>query len=222
MKKPTLIDTFKSAIKSHPIIFISLAILAFVSLILFITAINLTPKKQVEILIAPASATIEIDDKKYENGTYSFEVKDHQIRITKDGFSSKEYSFNPDNTDKIYDYLEQSDGSFSWYLNHESDALLLTQIGSYTASNEAQQFASTYSVISKLPIVYANYDENYNYTEYRIDGGKFSGCLTDFCLKVTDTTGGNLENAKKSLKDQGINPDSYEILYSYTPITPLE
>lgn len=222
MKKSTLFDTIKSTIKSHPFIFVTLALFAFIVVVLFITAINIGPSTEIEVLVAPASATVEIDGKKYENGTYRFKNGEHQVYIEKDGFVSKDYTFSTENTSKLYDYLEQTDGSFSWYLDHESDALLLTQIGSYTANLEAEKFAAKYSVISKLPIVYANYDQDYNYTEYRIDGGKFSDCESDFCLKITDTTGGNLDAAKERLKEQGINPEDYEILYVYMPITPIE
>ena len=222
MKTPSLFETIKSTIKTHPFIFVCLILFTFITIILFITAINLGQTKEVEILVAPASATVEIDGKKYENGTYKLKTGEHQVHIEKENFTTKDYTFTIESTTKLYDFLEQKDGSFSWYLDHESDALLLTQIGSYNASIEAEKFTTTYSVISKLPIIYANYDENYNYTEYRIDGGKFSDCKTDFCLKVTDTTGGNLEAAKEKLKEQGITPEDYELLYTYTPITPLE
>lgn len=211
----------KTLIKSKPFILITLPLLIFIAIIIIIATINMGQTKEIEILITPASATIKIDGKNYQNGTYKFKEGEHQVHLEKENFTSKDFTFNTSNTDKIYEYLEQTDGTYSWYLNHEEDALLLTQIGSFNASVRALEFTKSHNAISKLPLVYANYDEHYNYTEYRVDGGKFSECVSDFCLKITDTTGGNLDAAKQKLKEQGINPDNYEIVYSYTPITPL-
>ena len=54
-----------------------------------------------------------------------------------------------------------------------------------------------------------------------IDGGMFDGCEGTFCLKITDTTGGNYERAIQMIKEKGFNPDDYEIIYENKPITPL-
>ena len=121
----------------------------------------------------------------------------------------------------MYTYLRQTDGSFSWYQNHPDDGLLLTQIGDYLADQETSSYAKKYPIMEALPIIYANYDKNYNYTEFRIDGGKFDGCNSDFCIKITDSTGGNLDLAKSKIKDAGFNPDDFQILYEYKPIQAL-
>lgn len=212
----------KTLIKSKPFVLITLPLLIFITAVIIIAMVNLGQTKEIEIVVTPASATIKIDGKSYENGTYKFKEGTYQVHLEKENFVSKDFSFNTNDTDRIYEYLEQADGTYSWYLNHETDALLLTKIGSFNADIEAQEFTKSYNAISKLPIIYANYDDQYNYTEYRIDGGKFSECVADFCLKITDTTGGNYEVAKQKMKEQGINPDNYEIVYTYTPITPLE
>lgn len=90
------------------------------------------------------------------------------------------------------------------------------------ADRAAKAYREAHPIIIALPIIYANYDESYNYTEFRIDGGEFPECSTDFCLKITDTTGGNYAHARELIKNSGYSPDDYEIIYEYKPITPLE
>lgn len=214
----------KSYIKSRPITFTILSLLVFATIILVITALNMKSTGEVEICVAPESATVTIDGKEYQNGTYRLPTGELKVHIEKDGFTSQDLSINNSgaNVTKIYAYLVQSDGSMSWYNTHESDALLLNTIGDYLAEKKAEEYTEKHPIISSLPIIYANYDENYNYTEYRIDGGSFPECDQDFCLKITDTTGDNLEDAKSKIREAGFNPDEYEILYEYLPIIPLE
>ena len=95
-------------------------------------------------------------------------------------------------------------------------------IGDYEAEQNSKDYNSRYPIISILPIVYAEYDDEYDYTEYRIDGGSFSDCDRDFCLKITDVTGGNMDHAKAKIRNAGFNPDDFQILYEYRPIAPLE
>lgn len=211
----------KSFIKSHPLLVIVFSVLIFITGVLFITALSLKDTSEIELRIAPSSATVTIDGKPYENGTFRISTGVHTIKIEKSGFTTKEYTFDTTKTDKIYDYLLENDGGYTWYLNHKEDALLLTSIGDYLTTLESTKYTSEYPVSTVLPIIYAHYDEDYNYTEYRIDGGSFTGCDTDFCIKVTDTTGGNLDAAKQKIRDAGYNPDDYQILYELTPIQSL-
>lgn len=207
--------------KKYPFIFIGLSLLIFFTIILVISAINLRPSVEIELLVAPSSANTTIDGKSYQNGKFNLEPGEHQVHIEKDGFISQDFSFNTSSTTKVYTYLRQTDGSFSWYQNHPDDGLLLTQIGDYLTDQEASSYSKKHPVMEVLPIIYANYDKDYNYTEFRLDGGKFDGCNSDFCIKITDSTGGNLDLAKSKIKDAGFNPDDFQILYEYKPIQAL-
>ncbi len=210
-------------IKSHPISFTILAIMIFITTILVVTALNLRDTAEVEIRIAPASATITIDGKQYQNGSYKLPKGDLSVHIEKDGFIPQDLIVNnSDGATKIYSYLLQQDGTTSWYDTHESDAILLNTIGDYLANITAEKYNEQYPIMTVLPIIYANYDEQYNYTEYRIDGGKFLECQNEFCLKITDTTGDNQTDALEQIRSAGYNPDDYEIIYEFTPIQPLE
>ena len=209
-------------LKSQPLLLTILTLLVFFTVILVISALSIKHTVEVEICVAPASATVVVDGKTYENGTYEITAGELSVHIEKSGFVSKDFTFNTTTNQKLYTYLLQEDGTYSWYESHESDALLLTKIGDYETGITASLYAENYSITSVLPIIYASYDAEYNYTEFRIDGGSFSGCDTNFCLKVTDVTGGNLDLAKSKITAAGYNPDDYQILYEYTPITPLE
>ena len=103
-----------------------------------------------------------------------------------------------------------------------TDGSVATTAGDSAATAKQKAYLKAHPIINELPIIYANYDEQYNYTEFRIDGGEFPECSTDFCLKITDTTGGNYAHARELIKNSGYNPDDYEIIYEYKPITPLE
>lgn len=92
---------------------------------------------------------------------------------------------------------------------------------SQAAYEEAKTYSEAHPIMAGLPIIYAHYDANYNYTEFRIDGGEFSGCKTNFCLKITDTTGGNYDAALEKIRESGFNPEDFQILYEYTPIKEL-
>ena len=208
-------------IKKYPLIFVGLSLLIFFTIILVVAALNLRANVEIELLVAPSSATTTIDGKKYQNGKFNIEPGEHRVHIEKEGFITQDFSFNTMSTTKIYTYLHQTDGSFSWYQNHSEDSLLLTKVGDYLSDQEATTYSKKYPIMEALPFVYANYDKDYNYTEFRIDGGEFDGCNTNFCLKITDTTGGNLNLAKSKIKDAGFNPDDYQIIYEYKPIQAL-
>ena len=211
----------KSLFKKHLVLIIIFSVLIFITLILFIVALSLKDTTEVEIRIAPSSATVTIDGKEYQNGTFRISSGNHQVKIEKAGFEAKEFSFNTAETTKVYSYLIETDGSYNWYLNHQDDALLLTSIGDYESHLKSASYAKKYPISTILPIIYANYDEAYNYTEYRIDGGEFPGCNSDFCIKITDTTGGNYDAAIQKLKETNFNPGDYQIIYEYTPIEEL-
>ena len=195
------------------------AIIAIIAIILTILFHSTT--REVEILVAPTSATVTINGKSYENGTHRLPSGEVSVHIEKPDFISQDLTFNTNENDKLYVYLLQKDGTFSWYESHQEDDIIMSTIGSREAAEKAATYSDKYPITSQLPIIFAEYDDKYNYTEFRIDGGKFEDCSSDFCLKVTDTTGGNFDIAKKLLEEKGINTENYEILYEYTPIVPL-
>lgn len=177
-----------------------------------------------EILVAPLSAEIKINGKNYKNGTYKFEPEDIEVEITREGFVSQAMDFvlEPNSVVKLYTFLEPLEGNENWYSDNLDDMAIVTMIGDAKADAQSEAYTKDYPIIKILPIIYANYDESWDYTEFRIDGGSFEDCSASFCLKIVDTTGGNYARALGLIEEEGFNPEDYEILYEYKPITPLE
>lgn len=209
-------------LKKNPIFLIIMVTVLFFAGTLVFVALSQKSLKKIEILVAPASTTITINGKNYQNGTYDLETGVLDVHLEKPGFITQDFTFDTTKSNKLYAYLLQTDGTFSWYETHEDDDVLMSTIGDYQALKTADAYTANHPAIQSLPIIYADYDSQYNYTEFRIDGGRFDGCSTDFCLKITDTTGNNLDFAKSLLEQKGIDPAKYEILYEYQPITPLD
>lgn len=201
----------------------ALVVLIIVISVIFII-INAGKTATLDIVVAPVTAEVKIDGKTYKNGTYKFEPGEVEVSITKDGFTTEEKTLVLEDgvTTKLYTYLMPIDGSFEWYLDHEEDMMILNTIGDAQANTDSAAYKDKYPIIEALPIVYVNYDENWDLTEFRVDGGMFEGCEQIFCLKISDTTGGNRERALQEIKEKGFEPDDYEIIYEYTPIVPLE
>lgn len=210
-----------SFLKKYPLLSIFFITITLITAALLITALSLQDTTEIEIRVAPASASVFIDNKLYGNGTFRISSGIHHIKIEKEGFISKEFTFDTATSNKLYTYLLEPNNSYNWYLTHSDDALLLTSIGDYESTLISDAFNSKYPIMASLPIIYAHYDEQYDYTEFRIDGGELAECDNHFCLKITDTTGGNYELAKQKIIDAGFNPDDYQIIYEYTPINPL-
>lgn len=208
-------------IKNHPIPVVIIVSLIFFALVLVVTALSLNPTSEVEILVAPESATVSINGKTYKNGTYKLPSGDVSVKIEKDDFTPKEYTFNTLKNNKLYDYLTQN-GDLSWYDSHPEDAIILTTIGDYEADLTANSFIEKYPISKNLPVIIAEYDNDDNYIEFRIDGGKFENCDRDFCLKITDSTGNNLAYAREEIRKLGFEPNNFEIIYEYDPVIPLE
>lgn len=212
----------KKIITDHPIFIIILVTTIFLLGVLIISILNLKPTSEVEILVAPESASVSINGKEFKNGTYKLPRGAVSVSIKKDGFMSKNYSFDTAANNKLYDYLLPEDRSYSWYESHPEDAIILTKIGDVEADTTASLYKEINPISDKLPLIIAEYNQEDNYIEFRIDGGKFDNCDRDFCLKITDSTGGNLDYARAKIRELGFEPNSFEIIYEYDPIIPLE
>lgn len=193
-------------------------------LLIFVVNRNSIGMAELKILVAPTIARIEVDGKEYKNGTHKMAPGEVKIMVSCDGFETEEKSIvlTAGQMTEFYTYLIPLDGDYSWYSKNEDNEMLLNTIGDAMATSESKKYSEMNPIIRDLPIIYANYDEKWNYTEFRIDGGVFEDCTRAFCVKITDTTGGNYDHALKLIKEKGYNPEDYEILYEYKPIQPLK
>ena len=212
--------------RNRRILIISLLIgfIILVAVILIVSIYYLRRSATLDILVAPTSATITIDGQTYTNGTYKIEPTSTTATITAEGFTSQEVPLNiiGGETTTLYLYLIPTDGDMNWYLDHPDDMMIVTQIGDLQALATSDAYHTEHPISQVLPIVVVEVNPTtYDWTEFRIDGGSFAECSTDFCVKITDTTGGNYDRALEEIRSRGYDPGGYEILYEYTPVEPL-
>ena len=97
----------------------------------------------------------------------------------------------------------------------------------------SEEYADQHPIIAILPLETVSYDQNYNQITFRIDGGSFENCSSDFCLQITDQSDESptqnpahesaiRQKATDLLRAKSQNPDDYEILYFYKPVQPLD
>lgn len=204
---------------------IGFVVLVIIAIILFIQDTKRTAT--LEITIAPSFAKVEIGDKTYKtSGIERLEPGHYPVKISAEGFTSQETTIDltGGETTQLLLYLIPSDGSMEWYRNHPEEMMILDTIGDAEAAQTAANYHELYPISKDLPIVVVEVDKTtYAWTEYRIDGGTFEECQNkDFCLKITDSTGGNKDAAYAKIRTSGYNPDDYEIIYEYVPIQPLD
>lgn len=196
--------------------------LALVAIILVIFVIYLNNNAILDLVVAPSFADVEINGKPYTTGTYRLAPNENvTATITADGFTTKEVSFSLINGDttQLYVYLIPEDGNMDWYIQHPSEMMILNTIGDTEAAIASAAYREDYPISTILPILVVEVNpETYDWTEFRIDSGNFENCKTEYCVKITDSTGGNRQRALNIIREKGFNPDDYEIIYEYTPV----
>ena len=193
-----------------------LAICVVVGAIVFHNAKNAS----VDIYVAPAEATIELNGKQYENfQSYDILPGDYHVVISMEGMQTKEFDFTLDNDGfyKIRTYLLDADGGFDYYRTHLNDETILAEVANDAASKRfVEDFEKMYSINDILPLTYSNtYEENATeIVSISIRAGYDDECEDDsFCLIISDYTGKNHDKALAMIRDAGYNPDDYEIIF---------
>ena len=193
-----------------------IAIAAFIVITVIISVfgivINAKKSAKLEIVVAPASAEIKIGGNTYTNGSHQFIPGTYPVEIKKDGFNTYagEITLNANETNYLYQYLEQKDGGFDWYLNHEKDMMILNSIGDREAGIEAEKYAKKSPIYTVTPY----YDEVKNHFQIvaeEVDGKPKVTINLNTCADELKPT--YIEEAHKYLEGQGIKPADYDITY---------
>ncbi len=187
---------------------------------------NLRFSAQLNIVVAPTFAKVEIAGRKFSSEEIAkVEPGETTAKITADGFQPQEVNLTiaEDGENNLYAYLlPEGDEGLSWYAKNDAEGMRLTAVSDAQARIASVEYLARYPITAMLPIqVVENANEKYNWHAYRIDSGKFEGCQRDFCVRITDESGGNRERALQKIRDAGYNPDDYEIIYRYTPVQSL-
>ncbi len=210
------------------IIFVASIIGFFIMVIIIILLYMSDARKTatLQTLIAPSFATITIDGKTYPvNQDIRLEPHHTTATISADGFKNQEIELDliTNEASEVVTFLMPNDGTLAWYEDRPKEFDLYQQVVQRQATIDGNDFLEEYPIANFIPYTYVDYNSATNvWTEYRLDIGKFEGCKRDICIKITDSTGGNHEHALNLIRKNGYNPDDYEIIYEYIPITPLE
>lgn len=189
--------------KWHLFVIIGVGLLLITVLILFFFLLR---KQDVYILIAPESAEIEIDGKKYSNGRYSLPVGNHHIVISADGFSYSEYDFDltKDEPKYIYDYLEEKTKTYS-----EKDYEILSLIADDDYINEKiSTRLRAKTIFEQLP--FSDVETGITIT----DGTEKTDCEDgSMCIEIIGSGDQSEESALDVIRKIGYDPNNYELFY---------
>ena len=208
-------------IKQHPIItsvIVFNIILIVILIIVFVTQNSKTAL--LDVLVTPSDSKITLSGQEVKNfETQKITPGQYIAKIEKDGMETKEIPLNleKDTTTKLHVYLTGANNDFSYYIKNEKDENILEQV----SDQNSQEFIKKYSIIKILPTYYEKYTDNYSkHVWFQISQNKYTSCKF-ICLKISDKTGDNQENAYNFLREKGYNPLDYEIEYKYEPVNNL-
>lgn len=204
--------------KKHILVFTIGALLLILVLIFMAVSFIVNYSATLDILVVPTDAMVMINGEQYENGIYeNMHIGKTHVSISLEGFDSQDFEIELKRGEKtrLYTYL---DTDSDWYQNIDDNTqYLIDIINEYKGELETKELMDKYPVMKDIPIVVEEYFNNYTqYVYYRIDGGIYEECEQEFCLKITDISGGNYDRALQTLREKGYNPDDYDIIYDDT------
>lgn len=186
---------------------------------ILIIVIHSTKTATIDILVAPTDAVIELNGAKYDNlKSHNITPGDYHVKISMDGMQSKELDLAVKDGEmkKIWTYLLDENGEFSYYVDHPDDATILKEVADSEAKNFLEDYNKKQSILDVLPLTFSNTFEE-NATEVvsiSIRWGTGEECKEKpYCLIVRDYTGKNTEKALQMIKDAGYDPDDYELIF---------
>lgn len=154
---------------------IIITIISVVMAIILISIVAMVDRARhsatLEIAVAPESATLLLNGKKYENGIYHLLPGVYEVSLTLDGMEpySDTIELVKDETFYLYKYLTGPDGDLSWYYEHPDDAMIFTTISDFEANKKATEYAAQDPIFKVTPYydvnnnhfkIAANYSEN--------------------------------------------------------------
>lgn len=209
----------KSRLHLSQIVIVSIVIITVIAAIITVFLLSDSHNdSSIEILVAPESARIQVGNKTYKNGQHKLPSGSYHVVISKDGFITQELDIEliQGKTTRLLACLNEENGSYDWYNSNADDRQLCTSIGDQEAEEIQNQLLEEYPISTIIPIRVIEYD-GVTYTNFRIDINQSENCHTEFCLQITDFTGGNEQRAYDVILEKGYNPSDYEIIYTFDP-----
>ena len=207
-------------IRNHKVLSLLLFLnVVAVLVVILVIVIHNTKTATVDIMVTPMDAVVELNGAKYENlQSHNVRPGDYHVVISMEGMQTKEYDINVENEGfvRVWDYLLDADGGFSYYMTHPDDEMLLEDVADDEAKAWLEEFNQVREIQDVLPLTFSStFDsEATEIVSVNIRWGTGEDCQEQaYCLVVRDLTGKNHEKALQMIRDAGYDPGDYEIVF---------
>jgi PEGA domain len=203
------------------LVFILPILLIFIILLaLFFTS---TYTAKVKILIAPKTAELYIDGKKYKNSDITTLIPgEKQVIIKASGFKeyNKKINFSKEKTTLIYEWLEPTDDNKDYYNKNEDELQLRETIEQSGFSIELDEYNND-PIFKVTPVI--NYKLGFSASASRDENNFNEITLTIDLITCYDERIEKLKkNAESYFKQKGINLSKYKINYTHCKNNPTD
>lgn len=192
-------------------------ILAFIVAILIALAgyfifnqVRHSQEAKINIYVLPEDSTVKVDSQIVKKRSIYVKPGEHTVEASKTGFRTDKRKVSVKKKDVIDLYLlpyPVSQEALNW-LRQNPDVQRLRE--EYAAHNVAQiqaKLKEKYPILEILPIVTPYYRIDYGVSEKNPDDPE------SIALYITSATEANKNLALERIKDEGFNPNNYEIVY---------
>lgn len=171
---------------------------------------------KVEVLIAPKSAELYIDGKKYNNsGVFSVSPGEKEVIIKANGFQEykQKKKFTKETTNYIYTWLDPTEENKNYYNEHSEEQDLVETIAQQGTVLEGEKYNN--DPIFKITPV-RNFKLGFSASASRDEKDFNKITLTIDLMTCRDNQVENLKKVAESyFKQKGINLSKYQIKYTH-------
>lgn len=171
---------------------------------------------KVEVLIAPKSAELYIDGKKYNNsGVFSVSPGEKEVTIKANGFQEykQKKNFTKETTNYIYTWLDPTEENKNYYNEHSEEQDLVETIAQQGTVLEGEKYNN--DPIFKITPV-RNFKLGFSASASRDEKDFNKITLTINLMTCRDNQVENLKKVAESyFKQKGINLSKYQVKYTH-------
>ena len=171
---------------------------------------------KVEVLIAPKSAELYIDGKKYSNnGVFSVSPGEKEVIIKANGFQEykQKKNFTKETTNYIYTWLDPTEENKNYYNEHSEEQDLVETIAQQGTVLEGEKYNN--DPIFKITPV-RNFKLGFSASASRDEKDFNKITLTIDLMTCRDNQVENLKKVAESyFKQKGINLSKYQVKYTH-------
>lgn len=185
--------------------------------------------------VAPVDARIQVGSNVFQNGTYKMHPGTYDVTVSRDGLDTKSFVIELGAGDALYFsvFLKSSENGFGFYTlegNFESFRKL-TEIAGKNDNNTLDSDSSAEEFIASFQEKYNSYISNVlpiEFTEYeKVDNrqvlmkditirrGSADICERILCVEALMALTNDKGLVNDLLKENGLNPEDYEIHYKF-------